>query len=94
MPIADNKKAQAIRNLWHMRVAGKVIEADTVVATIRAAITANGLADQFSGPELSAMQDVENALNSLAALSGVTAAASKYQASHGDHSLIIEGVND
>ena len=94
MPIADTKKAQAIRNLWHDRVAAKIIEADAVVAAIRAAITDNSLAEQFTGPELTAMQDVEASLSTLAALPGVTAAASKYQPTHGDHALIIEGVND
>ncbi len=94
MPIADTKKAQAIRNLWHQRVAEPIIEANAVVAAIRAAIVDNSLAGNFTGPELTAMQDVEVSLNTLAALPGITEAASKYQPTHGDHSLIIEGVND
>lgn len=94
MPIADTKKAQAIRNLWYERVARRIADANQVVAAIRAAITANSLAGQFTAGELTAMQDVEADLAALAAQVGVTAAEGKYQVTHGNHSLIIEGVNN
>ncbi len=94
MPIADNKKAQAIRNLWYNRVAKKILEANLVVATIRSAIADKSLGSEFSTAEKNAMQTVETDLINLAGLSGVTSAESKYQKSHGNHSLIITGVND
>lgn len=82
MPIADTKKAQTIRNLWHTRVTKKILEADAVVAAIRAAIEGNSLAGQFSGPELTAMQAVESALGTLATLPGITVAAGEYVPNH------------
>lgn len=94
MPIADTKKAQTITNLWYTRVARQITEANQVVAQIRAAIAGNDLAGQFSAGELTAMQAVETDLANLAALAGVTAAESRYVPSHGNHALIISGVND
>lgn len=94
MPIADNKKAQTIRNLWHKRVAVKILEADAVVAAIRAAITDNSLAAEFTVGELSAMTAVETDLSNLAVSVGVTAAAGKYVPTHRSQSIAIPGVND
>ncbi len=82
MPIADNKKAATIRNLWHTRVASKILEANQVVVAIRAAITTNGLAGEFTGGELTAMQAVETDLQALAGLSGVSQAAGAYRSGH------------
>lgn len=82
MPSADEKKAATIRNLWYTEVAAPIISADALVAAIRAAITSNDLAGQFTSPELTAMLDVETALNTLAALPGVTQAASHVAATH------------
>lgn len=90
----DSKKAQTIRNLWYLDVAQRITAAQTVVAAIRAAIAANNLAGQFTGGELTAMQNVETSLASLAALSGITAAAGKYVPTHQNHALVITGVND
>ncbi len=94
MPIADTQKAQTIRNLWHERVAAKILEAEVVVAAIRAAIVDNNLAGKFTAAELTAMQAVETDLAALAALPGVTAALAKAVPSHRARSLIIPGVND
>lgn len=94
MSIADTKKVQAIRNLWYTRVAQQILNADEVVASIRMAITSNNLAGQFTAGELTAMLAVETSLNTLAGLVGVTAAESVYDQSHGNHSLIIDGVNN
>lgn len=80
--VADTKRAQTIRNLWYTKVAEPVLAANTVVAQIRAAIVSNDLSGQFSAGELTAMQDVETALQSLATLSGVTAAESKFRPNH------------
>lgn len=92
--IADTKKAQAVRNLWHTRVASQISQADAVVAAIRSAIVDNNLTGEFEPAELAAMLAVETDLAALAALPGVTAAAEKYQPTHGDHALVITGVND
>ena len=90
----DTKKAQTVRNLWYRRVALPVIEANTVVAAIRAAITSSNIGGQFTAGELTAMQNVETALSDLAALPGVTAAAAKYEPTHRNQALTIGGVND
>ena len=90
----DSKKAQTIRNLWYQRVASPILQADAVVAAIRAAIVGNNLAGSFSTAELNAMVAVESALNTLADLAGVTAAASKYVPTHRSEALTITGVND
>ena len=94
MPLADNKRAQTIRNLWHLEVASKLLEADAVVVAIRAAITNHSLGGEFSTAEKNAMQDVETGLNTLASLTGVTAAAAKYVPTHRNQAIVIEGVND
>ncbi len=91
---SDSKKAQTIRNLWYLRVAQPITEANAVVAAIRAAIIDNNLAAAFSAAEKTAMQNVEIALASLAALPGVTAAAAKYVPTHRNQALTITGVND
>ena len=82
MAISDNKKAATIRNLWHLRVAQPILAADGVVAAIRAAIVDNSLVGEFSQGERDAMLAVETALQSLAALTGVTAAAATYKPGH------------
>ncbi len=82
MPVANSKKAQTIRNLWFERVAQKIIEANQVVAQIRAAIVSNSLVGEFSQAERDAMQAVETDLAALAALSGVTQAAGAYRPGH------------
>lgn len=91
---AENKKAQTIRNLWHLRLAKRIIDANADAAAIRAAIVDNGLTGEFTAGELSAMQDVETSLATLAALPGVTAAAGQYTPSHRGQSISIGGVND
>jgi hypothetical protein len=82
MPLADTKKAQTIRNLWHTKVAKKVLEADAAVALIRAAIEDNSLAGQFTAPEIAAMLATESDLGVTAGGVGVTAAESKYRPHH------------
>lgn len=82
MPLADTKKAQTVRNLWYTRVAQPILDADEVVANIRAAILANSLGSEFTTAEKDAMLAVESALGSLAALAGITAAEGKYRPHH------------
>lgn len=82
MAIADSKKAQTIRNLWHLKVAKPIAEADQVTAAIRAAITENSLNTHFSSPELSAMLAVETDLAALAASAGIAQAESMYRLNH------------
>ena len=91
---ADTKKAQTIRNLWYLGVAKPIEEANAVVAAIRAAITENSLAGEFTAGELNAMLAAETALAALAALPGITAAASKYEPTHRGKTIVVEGVND
>ena len=79
---APNKKAATIRNLWWKRVAEPVLEADNVVAIIRAAILDNNLGSQFSEPERNAMEAVDTALGALSALAGIAAAEDKYNSGH------------
>ncbi len=80
--VADSKKRATIRNLWYTRVARPILNADAVVADIRAAIVANGLAGIIPEAERNAMLAVESALQSLAALPGVTQAEGKYILHH------------
>ena len=94
MPIADTKKAQTIRNQWFTKVATPILNAADVVAAIREAITTHSLAGQFSAGELTAMQDVEAALITLAALPGVMVVELKVVASHRGYAITITGVND
>jgi hypothetical protein len=94
MPIANTKKAQTIRNLWYERVAKKVLEANATVALIRAAIEDNGLAGQFTAPELAAMLATESDIGVAAGGIGVTAAGGKVVESHRNKALVIPGVND
>ncbi len=82
MAIADAKKAATIRNLWHLRVAQPILDAETIVAAIRAAIVDNNIQSQFTAGELTAMQAVETDLQALAGLAGVTQAAGKYRPNH------------
>ena len=90
----DTKKAATIWNLWYLKVAKPISEADDVVALIRAAIVDNNLAGQFTQGEIDALLAVESSLNTLAALPGITAAASKYVPTHRAKAIIVEGVND
>ena len=94
MPIADTKKSQAIRNLWHERVAKKLLEVNADVAAIRIGITTHNLTGNFTAGELTAMADVETDVIAIAVLPGVTAAEGKYQSTHGNHAISIPGVND
>ena len=94
MPLADNKKAQTVRNLWCISVADPILAANAVVAAIRAAIVDAGLVSEFSEPDRNAMLAVETALGELAALPGVTAAAGKYVPTHRNQAVSITGVND
>ena len=94
MPIADTKKAATIRNLWHSRVAQPILDAESAVAAIRAAIVANSLQGQFTAAELTAMQTVETDLQALASLAGVTQAAAAVSPTHRNQALIVTGVND
>ncbi len=92
--VADNKKAQTVRNLWYTRVAKQIEDANAVVAAIRQAITDNALAGEFTAGELTAMQTVETDLIALAALSGVTQAAAAVVSGHENNAVVIMGVND
>lgn len=94
MPLADSKKAQTIRNLWYLRVAKLVEEADEAVASIRSCIVDENLLAQFSQAERDAMLAVETNLQSLAALVGVTGAEAKYVPTHSNSAVLIGGVND
>ncbi len=94
MPIADTKKAATIRNLWHLRVAQPILDTETVVAAIRAAIVDNSIQSQFTAGELTAMQAVESDLQAMAALAGVTQAAAAVVPTHRNRAVIIAGVND
>ena len=76
------------------RVTSKILEANQVVAAIRAAITDNSLAGEFTSPELTAMQAVETDLAALAALSGVAQAAGKHVPTCRNRNITIPGVND
>jgi len=82
MTLAETKRAQTVRNLWYVRVAKPIENANAVVAAIRAAIVGNDLQNEFTAGELTAMQAVETDLQALAALPGVTAAESKYRPNH------------
>lgn len=92
--VADNKKAQTVRNLWYTRVARQIEDANAVVAAIRQAITDNTLSGEFTAGELTAMQTVETDLIALAALSGITQAAAAVVPTHRNQAIVITGVND
>lgn len=94
MPVADTKKAATIRNLWYLRVAQPILNAEAVVAAIRTAIVDNSLQGQFLAGELTAMQTVETDLQILAALAGVTQTAVSVVPTHRNQAVIITGVND
>lgn len=82
MALANSKKAATIRNLWWSRLAKPVLEANQVVAAIRAAIVDNSLEGEFSTAEKDAMLAVEADLFALAGQTGITAAEGKYRPGH------------
>lgn len=82
--IADSVKAQTVWNVWYTKVAQPILSADARVAAIRAAITSNSLAGEFTEPELAAMLAVETALNALASLPGVATAEGKHRMNHNE----------
>ncbi len=94
MRMAKTKEAASIRGLWHELVAKPIIEANRVVALIRADITVGGLVDQFTETEIQAMLSTESDLAIVAGGLGVTAAADKVVATHRNRARIIPGVND
>ncbi len=96
MPLADSKKAQTVRNLFHANVAQTIAQANVVAEAIRAAIAANNLAAEFPQAQRTALQSLVTDLATLTTTHQSTfdSLAASFSPSHRSRAIAIAGVND